>query len=422
MKKVLAIGLTAILTLSCLGGCGKKSQGFTPRMDRKETAQISVAGSWSNFQALEAVINDWNVIYPNVSVTYHKVDGYQEQLAALLAEPTAPEIVMLDADGYYTDKDGIIDALADLSEIGMDTGILSQNVVEGSTVNGKFCTLSWGVEASGFVVNKAILEELNLEVPKTHEDLLEACQVLKDNGYVPIQGCTGSVYTLLMNNAVNYILAARGEKAESLITGQPGCGKILEVEFAGMLDLTRNGYLDPNLNDQITDIYEGSILHFFEGNTPFLAFSTEGFSGMAKRESKSEFYSTHPFAYCFVSLPVSGETPMLGISYLPGLSLVSGSREENWGREFLRFLCQEKELERMAEVKGVPSVTDNGQNENYKFLDEIPKENITAMVVSREAQLVNEVFAKTLEAIARGEIQSVEQAEGYFEARLEEVL
>lgn len=428
MKKILTVLLAASLLLSCLTACGSRETptatdpaGFTPQMDREASAEIRVAGSWSNFQALEAAANDWNEIYPNVTVTYYKVDGYQDQLVNLLSEADRPEIVMVDADGYYTDKDKIVNGLVDLSNIGLSMSILSETVLAGSMVNGKFCTLNWGVVASGFAVNETLLQDLGLEIPKTHEAFLEVCEKLTQAGYVPIQGCTDSIYSILMNNGLNNILQ-QSDAAEKLLTGQPGCGAVLETEFAQMLDMVNKGYLDPEINNSIADIYESNILHFFEGSTPFLAFTTEGFSGMAKREEKSEAFTEHPFAYCFASLPVSAETPVLGISYLPGFSLVSGSREETWAREFMRFLCQERELNRMAETKGVPGVISGSRNENFGFLDEIPPENITPTDTSREAQLVGEIFSKTLWAIAQGEITDVTQAEQKFESWLREIL
>lgn len=54
----------------------EESAAFVPAMDREAQAEIRVRGSWSNFEALEAAVNDWNEIYSNVLVDYAKVDGY----------------------------------------------------------------------------------------------------------------------------------------------------------------------------------------------------------------------------------------------------------------------------------------------------------------------------------------------------------
>lgn len=52
-------------------GCSSKSgsEEFSPSLDKEASVTISVNGSWSNFEALEAVAADWNEIYPNVNIS-----------------------------------------------------------------------------------------------------------------------------------------------------------------------------------------------------------------------------------------------------------------------------------------------------------------------------------------------------------------
>ena len=62
-----------------------------------------------------------------------------------------------------------------------------------------------------------------------------------------------------------------------------GCSALYEAEFAQMFELVEEGAFSEQANFEIPDIYQGSILHFFEGKTPFLAFNTEGFSLISLR-------------------------------------------------------------------------------------------------------------------------------------------
>ena len=50
-----------------------------------------------------------------------------------------------------------------------------------------------------------------------------------------------------------------------------------------MFELVEEGAFSEQANFESPDIYQGSILHFFEGKTPFLAFNTEGFSLISLR-------------------------------------------------------------------------------------------------------------------------------------------
>ena len=59
MKKPLAILLLACLLLTLLAACGKKKgddDAFEPALDTTTSCSITVAGSYDNFEALEAEV------------------------------------------------------------------------------------------------------------------------------------------------------------------------------------------------------------------------------------------------------------------------------------------------------------------------------------------------------------------------------
>ena len=162
----------------------------------------------------------------------------------------------------------------------------------------------------------------------------------------------------------------------------------------------------------------GNILHFFEGETPFLCFNTEGFSGMKKRESKSEHFSAEPFEYEFVSLPVFTDEPTLSMGFLPGLSIVSGSEDQEWAEAFMRFVCS-SELDEMASVKGVPSTSaDGSEGARYENINKIPDSMRVVPYEDTVSALSDESFAYTLERTAEGAITDVESACDFFEEHL----
>lgn len=364
-------------------------------------------------------MEDWNEIYPNVSVEYNKVDAYYDQLSRIVTGDNAPEIAMFDIDGDYVDKDVAAEHLADLTEIGLNTDVYADGVLDTCKYNGKMCALNWGLRIPGFVVNTTLLKDLDLEVPKTQEEFQTVCDTLVEKGYTPIQGCTQNVYSLVMQNDRDYQIAQEEDQEalyERFDSEEAGCGSYFEKEFSTMLDMVEKGYISEDVNSTIEDIYEMSILHFFEGDTPFLSFTTEGFSGMKKRESKSEKFTEKPFEYEFVSLPVCAEEPVLSLAGVNGLAIVKDSENEKWAEEFLRFLCNEEELDKMASIKGVPSVTKNG-GEDARFTEITslsPEKKINAESYP-VIKLVDVSFSDTLWKIACGDITDIESAEKNFE-------
>lgn len=426
-KTALAAGIFAAACMLALSGCGsEKNDGekadsteFSPSMDKDAEAEIRVQGSWSNFEALEAAVEDWNKIYPNVSVEYNKVDAYYDQLSRIVTGDNAPEIAMFDIDGDYIDKDVAAEHLVDLEEIGLNTDVYADGVLDTCKYNGKVCALNWGLRIPGFVVNTTLLKELDLEVPKTQEEFQAVCDTLVEKGYTPIQGCTQNVYSLVMQNDRDYRIA-QDEDQEALYErfdkAESGCGDYFEKEFSTMLDMVEKGYISEDVNSTIEDIYEMSILHFFEGETPFLSFTTEGFSGMKKRETKSEKFTEEPFEYEFVSLPVCSDEPVLSRAAVSGLAIVKDSENEKWAEEFLRFLCNADELDKMASVKGVPTVTkDGGDDTRFAEINEISPEKKINADSYPVIKLVDVSFSDTLWKIACEEITDVDGAKKNFE-------
>ena len=435
MKRLIRLiaGLAAAATL--LTGCALSpaaslpaatpvpESAFTPSLDTSATASIEVRGSWKNFEALEAAATDWNEIYPNVTINYVKVDEYNKHLVDLMQAADKPDLVMYDLGSYYADADTIEAGLVDLNTLGLDTSVYAPGVMALSTASdGRMLTLNWGMNTPGFLVNKTLLEKLGLEVPTTHEEFLTVCETLKEAGYTPIAGCYINAYSLLLENDRNLRLAGEEDQAalyKQFEEADPDCGSYFAPEFQTLFDLMDKGYLDHEANMDIPDIYDSSILRFFEGDIPFFCGTTELVSGMAKRESKSEAFTANPFDYAFVSLPVENDTPALSRSALAGFALVEDSANEEWAAEFLRFVCSTEELNKMAEVKGVPALTGAGSSDpRFAALAEIPAENKINEGQYPVLQLVHDPYCNTVWDIATGAVTTVEEAEADFAQRM----
>ena len=79
MKKTICMLLTALMILG-LAACGSEKQeattgeGFSPSLDTSTECNITVAGGYDNFEALEAEFDSFNEYYPNEELTFTKVD------------------------------------------------------------------------------------------------------------------------------------------------------------------------------------------------------------------------------------------------------------------------------------------------------------------------------------------------------------
>ena len=108
-----------------------------------------------------------------------------------------------------------------------------------------------------------------------------------------------------------------------------------------------------------------------------MACSGDTVSGTKKRESRSEAFLAKPFSYSFVPVPMSDE----GAVFLdmPNLqfSVNKDSANLEMANEFMRFLVTSRELNEMAQNKGLMSPTkDLSFNSMYAAFGSIPESRI----------------------------------------------
>ena len=95
MKKLHHLGLSILMSAllaSCGGTSGGTTDEFTPSLNKDTDCAIKVVGDYSNFEALEAEFDKFNVYYPNVRLSYTKIDKYEDNLPTVLAGSEKPNI------------------------------------------------------------------------------------------------------------------------------------------------------------------------------------------------------------------------------------------------------------------------------------------------------------------------------------------
>lgn len=199
------------------------------------------------------------------------------------------------------------------------------------------------------------------------------------------------------------------EKANS---GDSSYADSLYPVYEHLAELIDKGYISNEVNSIYPeDNYDGSILAFFEGDVPFWVANTENVSGMKKRESRSEAYSANPFEYEFINVPL-GDSGMY--SYEEpwyGFSVNKNGAQIDYAVEFMSFLMMEEELNKLAEVKGMPSVTIN--NTDARFTHALHPKRMEARYVDNGKLNNADITSAIADAgnqMGYGEINSVEEA------------
>lgn len=427
MKKRFAVCcLAAVLALTGTG-CGGSAEGeseaaFTPRLDTEQEVTLNVIGIMQNFESLEAVISDFAEYYPNCEVLYTAASGSDEYWntleSRLLSDDTVGLFMM--SDTAY-DTGDLKDLCVDLSQEEIDFDAIQPEVISSCTVDGKLYQIPLMHNTSGMFVNKTLLADQGLEIPTNYSEFLEVCESLKQAGYTPVQGYAAlvnkfflrSMSYVLMNNAFE---SDSADSLDALAAGETGSAAILQPVFDVLYTMYANGYMDTELDATYLDSYNEAILKFFEGDVPFMAATTETFSGTKKRETKSEHFLAEPFEYAFMAIPLAEEGSYSYIENWYGFAVNENCADREWAVEFLRFLTTNEQINQIAYIKGMPSVAVETDDDRFIGLYSEREDYYCTNDTHIPSNIEDALYAVEMD-LANGKI-TVDQATGEMERRI----
>ncbi len=249
MKKVLAIVLTLAMMLSLLAGCGKAPAADAPAAPAaKEEAAAPAAPAAPADEVVtlkftgwrtedEAAINAMNekftAEYPNIKVVYEPVTAteYDTNLQTALSNGTAADIIMMRSysGGQTVFSSGKIATLT--TDNVPNLANFPDSALNCWAADGASFAVPAGMTIEGVHYNKAIFDEVGVEVPNTVPELLAACQKIKDAGYLPIAGGVGEAW---------YVSE---EITSSILMATIGSGDWVKKLYAKEVDFTDDAYV-----------------------------------------------------------------------------------------------------------------------------------------------------------------------------------
>ena len=402
MKKTMCMFLALLMILS-LAACGSEKEeattveGFRPALDPSVKSHISVVGGYDNFEALEAEFDRFNDYYPNVELVYTKVDDYSNMIGTVLNGNDAPDIYVNYSWMYGREQyKASIDHAENLADpaLGLDLDCIRSNIIL-KTDDGRLPMVPVFSNTYGMLVNNSLFEKEGLSVPTTYQELVAVCEAFREKGYAnPMMGFsrkeTTSLFTLTVYPFFCGTVAHNADAVTKLNALDASAGEYMRPSLEKLVQFLNDGCVDLDACAEIENNYDAVILRFFEGDVPMMLCSGDAVSGTKKRESRSEAFIANPFTYTFAPVPMSDE----GANFLdmPNLqfSVNKDSSNLDMANEFMRFLITPRELNEMAQNKGLISPTkDLSFNSMYAALGAVPEARI----------LSPEVFGLTDDAV-----------------------
>lgn len=367
-KNILSVITFSSLLLISLVGCEKNNNyKFSPQLNIDEKLTLNILGYFGNFEALDAVTNDFNKYYPNISFNYQQVSG--NNLVAFLDSNFQTDIFMTSSDTISSTN--LIDYCLDLSTVNLNLNDVDQTMLTTSYKGNFLHSLPIGQNIYGIITNVTLLKKEGLDIPKNYDKFINTLNTLKTKGYVPLQSSSTKIYPELTINMMVNTIQEDNELYNDLINGNLKSYSKIENIFNIVSNIQNNEYsLDEVNNLYPFDNYNDSILRFFEGNVPFWVCNSEKVSGMKKRETKSETFKANPFEYTYIYAPLGDKGSYVYHEPWYGLGISKRSPSIEYAKEFMRFYATKDELNKMASTKGVPSIAKEKYNSDiYKYID-----------------------------------------------------
>ena len=367
-KNILSVITFSSVLLISLVGCEKNNNyKFSPQLNTDEKLTLNILGYFGNFEALDAVTNDFNKYYPNISFNYQQVSG--NNLVAFLDSNFQTDIFMTSSDTISSTN--LIDYCLDLSIVNLNLNDVDQTMLTTSYKGNFLHSLPIGQNIYGIITNVTLLKKEGLDIPKNYDKFINTLNTLKTKGYVPLQSSSTKIYPELTINMMVNTIQEDNELYNDLINGNLKSYSKIENIFNIVSNIQNNEYsLDEVNNLYPFDNYNDAILRFFEGNVPFWVCNSEKVSGMKKRETKSETFKANPFEYTYIYTPLGDKGSYVYHEPWYGLGISKRSPSIEYAKEFMRFYATKDELNKMASTKGVPSIAKEKYNSDiYKYID-----------------------------------------------------
>ena len=368
MKKSLCIAvsiLSTALIVSCKGKNNEKvSEEFKPSLDVNTECALKVVGDYSNFEALETEFERFNEHYPNVTMTYQKVDAYEDNIETVLDSSDKPNIFFTKAymatDAKYSGLFERADTLSDAS-LKINLNCIRPGLINRDAQNNVKMVPIFS-RTYGTFVNNDLFKKEGIAIPTNWNELLNVCSAFKAKEYKsPMMGYSLKDSSCLMNTiAYPEFLATLAGNSDALAKANAldaSAGEYMRSSLEKVKALVDNGAVNLEECNKIEDNYEKVLLRFLEGDVPMMICGGDTPSGIKKRESKSDAFKANPFSYSFLPIPMTDKGGYFIDSPSLEFSINKNCENLDMTREFMRFLVSTEELNLIAANKGLATAT-----------------------------------------------------------------
>ncbi|MBP3046221.1 extracellular solute-binding protein [Bacillus subtilis subsp. subtilis] len=190
--------IIAAVSMFTIAGCSSQSSSADGKVTLKFFHRWPKEPEKSYF---EEVVKEFEKDHPDIDIQIEAVlnDSYKDKIKVMLGTTSPPDIYFSWSDEFAFKFIRGNKALDLSSYYKNDTDWSSQLVqsqITPFTYENKQYGVPWQMDAKSFFYNKDIFQKLNLDPPKTWDELIDVSKKLKEHGYTPISFGTKATWTI----------------------------------------------------------------------------------------------------------------------------------------------------------------------------------------------------------------------------------
>lgn len=376
-----AIFITSALAM---GGCASSSGGYQKNasLSTSENVELRIASNKETWPEMDNVITKFEEIYPNCTVVCEFIEQYTDNLNTRLEQTEQKIDIFRTANIQQTTvyKDKALNLISEDSKKILDLSGTNPGIVANfryTAAENTQYAIPYGGEMRGMYVNTTLLNKYGLKTPTNRQELLDCCEKLYLEGYIPLQSSPGTfaqqlLYPYICNSIVN---GGDYENAYAAIENiDPGISEYFRDAYTFLYGIVEKGYYDYKRVEAelgyTFDASEGKARDFLNitkvsddvyekqddiGKIAFMV-DTQAF-GLALAKAKSDYHSE--IEYEFILSPVGDDGGCAYISPADGLAVNNQSDHIDWALEFLNFFFTPEISTAFADETGkIPNTLD----------------------------------------------------------------
>lgn len=260
IRRITAAALSIGMVMGLITGCKKENKAYVVEELEKETKEEIVFYSSTAkgnevreggiMHSMQMAMDEFERTHPDVRISYKSYTpkdttekSYDDVVRDRIRHGMGDDLYIMNPDvAYDMYQEGY---LADLSDMEV-VKYLTKDALSQCTIDGKVISVPMTMLCYGLFVNQDLLDSVGLELPETKQDFLHCCEVLKENGIMPMAANRAWMETFVLTQgfASLYIEDGREEKIAALNSGETPISQYMRPGFEFLQELIDKEYFD----------------------------------------------------------------------------------------------------------------------------------------------------------------------------------